>query len=224
MTLVEYRGPVPSNVNRCAKYSVVHGEDGLEIRLLHPTDDGRWNLTTDAHPELVRMVDEVKKAANGGRSGGAFYINEYRHVIVKSVDGRAFFAGRYDADLVFVDDDGVVISPIPSPDLRPGDPWPGSRPGIDYTLNASGDDVYYDVVVDRHRDRVLLSDVVGAANAETVAGVIAPFKTSGGGFYVNECRRIFGPPSGGGDFVYIGDLQGLPWFPEPSVGSDVTTR
>lgn len=224
MALVEYPGPVPSNVNRCAKYSVVHGDGGLEIRLLHPTDDGRWNLRTDAHPDLVRMVDDVKTEVNGGRSGGSFYINEYRHVIVKSVSGSAYFAGRYEEDLEFVDDDGVVIGPLPAPHLRPGDPWPGARPGIDYTLTARGDDVYYDIVMDRHRDRVLLSDVVGVTNAARVAAVIAPFKTSGGGFYVNECRHAFGPPSGGGDFVYIGDLHGLPWFPEPSVGPGVTVR
>ena len=136
MSLELYRGHVPSNVSKDAKYTVTASG---EVRLTYRIDARTKELlTTGEHPQLVEMVNAVK--SNMGRqSGGVFYINEWRHVLVKA-GGGTWFAGTYEPDLKF-DLDGGTVSGRASSSLSPGDPWTGVRVGIKYTLNAAGDDV-----------------------------------------------------------------------------------
>src|SRR4051812_36466770 len=127
----------PSSVKTDGKYRVT--ADG-QVRLIHTIDRvERALLTTDRHPELVAMVGEVKKA-HGEPPSGVFYINEWRHVLVKAA-GETWFAGRYESLLQF-DLDGETISARAPEGLQPGDSWSGPRVGVRYTLASSGDDVY----------------------------------------------------------------------------------
>src|SRR4051812_30595001 len=115
MALVEYAGNIPSNVAKDAKYSVVHdGVGGLEIRLIYrfgPRQEAL--LTTQGHPRLVELVNAVKEEAEGV-SGGAFYINEYGHVLVPAL-GQCWFAGEYEHLLEFSFQDST-IGPEPPQD------------------------------------------------------------------------------------------------------------
>ena len=62
MSAPRYTGNVPSNVSRDAKYSIVHGSGGMEIRLIFELSDGeRALVTTRQHPKLVAMVNAVKE-------------------------------------------------------------------------------------------------------------------------------------------------------------------
>ena len=56
-----YPGLAPSNVNKDAKYSVVSGEGGYEVRLCNASSREVALLTTGDHDELVDMVNTVKQ-------------------------------------------------------------------------------------------------------------------------------------------------------------------
>ena len=100
-----FRGNRPGNVNKAAKYTVVHraGTTGeFDIRLIWQVDRyERALLTTGEHPRLVGMVNAVKQEVNGV-PGGAFYINEHKQVIVPA-GSEYYLAGTYDTLLVFRD-------------------------------------------------------------------------------------------------------------------------
>ncbi len=67
---VPYPGNIPTNVNKDAKYSIVSGSDGYQVRLIVTLSAGvRELLTTDEHPELVEMVNEIKHQYNGAYGG-----------------------------------------------------------------------------------------------------------------------------------------------------------
>src|ERR1035441_5972293 len=91
-----------------AKYGV-RGTDG-RVALMYSTADGeRWHMTTDAHPELADMVNDVKRTQGAGPRG-PFYINEYKQVIVPVGDAaQYYFAGTYDLPLRF-EFEGKTIS------------------------------------------------------------------------------------------------------------------
>ena len=73
-----YPGLAPSNPSKDAKYSVVSGEGGYEVRLVYRVSSREVALlTTGDHDELVDMVNTVKTEMTG-QPGGAFYINEFR--------------------------------------------------------------------------------------------------------------------------------------------------
>ena len=63
------------------------------------------------------MVNSVKEGSTGA-PGGAFYINEYKHVLVPTSEG-CLYAGKY-APLLRFSFEGVEITPEPPPGLSPG--------------------------------------------------------------------------------------------------------
>jgi len=211
-----YPGLVPSNVSKDAKYSVVHGPDGMHVRLTYEIDRReRALLTTGEHPELVEMVNAVKEEFQG-TPGGAFYINEYWDVIVPTTSGP-FFAGCYEIPLRF-DLDGEVISSEAPAGLRPGDLWPGPHVGIAYVLAAGGNDIYFKLKNGQRELKESLSDHEGADSAAALARRLAAVKGSDGGrIYINECGEFFAPVGGSGEFRYLGPLDEDVWFTAPDV-------
>lgn len=212
-----YPGLCPSNVSKDAKYSVVSGADGYEVRLTYRVSSRELALlTTDDHPDLVEMVNAVKNELSG-QSGGAFYINEFRDVLVPA-GGDCYFAGIYEHNLEF-DFDGPSVSPVAPDDLVPGDAWLGPHVGIRYTLEAGGKDIRYEK---RSGNRVLLvklSDEVGKTAATALATRLARVRgTEGGRIYINEASEFFAPPrNDGSEFIYLGHLEEDDWFPQPDV-------
>ncbi|MEV1286941.1 hypothetical protein [Micromonospora sp. NPDC049679] len=217
--LVRYPGLSPSNAPKDAKYSVVHGPSGrMEVRLIYRVSDREKQLlTTDRHDRLVEMVNMVKQELNGF-PGGSFYINEYRDVLVPDRDG-AYFAGTYNEFLKF-DYDGKEITPVPPPDLAPGDPWVGPHVGIHYVLKVDGN-IKYEVASGRARIEHRLSDYVGPGPARLLAKRLGSIKgQAGGGIYINEACAFFARVHAGGGnwaYLYLGQLEDDAWFPAPDV-------
>jgi hypothetical protein len=219
-----FRGNCPRAVVKDAKYSVRSGQKGSVIGLTYSTDDDeRWHITTEAHPELVAMVNAVK-IAQGNAPNGSFYINEYKQVIVPVADSDVYYlAGEYDKPLRF-EFEGKTLSGEPvdleGNPLSPGDTWIGPHPGIPYKLAAGGNDIYYTIHPRPKVDKkVRLSKAVGLQSAVQGSAQIREFKGYAGGvFYVNEFCSIFAPVQEDRykwRYVYIGKLDLLLWFPRP---------
>lgn len=211
-----YGGNSPSNVSKDAKYSVVRSSNGWEVRVIYRLSaEEKALVTTASHPRLVELVNGVKEDYQGA-PGGAFYIDEYRHVLVPTNDG-CMFAGYYDEDLQFRFE-GHDIGPRPPADLEPGADWPGPRVGIPYTLAADGRDIRFkaetrpSVITERR-----LSKAAGNAAAARLAKELSRHKPGGGRIYINEAREFFAPVERDGDWVavYLGPLGDLEWFPDP---------
>ena len=217
-----FPGNLPRNVNHDAKYSVVHdGEGDMRIRLVYTLTEGeRALLSTDKHPSLVAMVNEVKEEIHGA-PGGSFYINEYGQVLVPTTNMTYFYAGTYPTLLEFPFE-RTVIGPKASAHKKPGDTRDGPHAGIPYTMAAGGRDFYYEVesrpgVV----KKVTLSSFVGVPAAAAVARRLAKVKgDQGGRVYINEAREFFAPIALGGSWEqqYLGPLGSDAWFPVPEVG------
>jgi hypothetical protein len=222
----EFGGNCPRNVSRDAKYAVRSQRDGAVVGLIYRTASGeQWHPTTEAHPDLVTMVNAVKTGV-GDAPNGPFYINEYAQVIVPvGSDARYYLAGEYEDPVEFsfegndLSGRGVDLDGRP---LQPGDRWTGPHPGIPYVLRAGGGNIYYERTVRQDvTRRVWLSDYVGAEDATDTARRIEAVKgAQGGRFYVNEWCEIFAPVQRAGQlsYWYIGhlDLLAEPWFPKPS--------
>jgi hypothetical protein len=210
-------------VAKDAKYSVKSGKGNPVVALTFNTDDDeRWYVTTEDHPELVNMVNRVKRDISG-KPFGSFYINEYKQVLVPAVDSDQYFlAGKYEPPLRF-EFEGKVISGEPidleGNPLSPGDTWVGPHPGIPYTLCAGGNDIKYTTQPRPNVEKtVKLSKVLNPEEAQKVASQISQFKGHfGGRFYVNEFCSIFAPILEGHElrYVYIGRIDLERWFPPP---------
>lgn len=193
----------------------------MQIRLVYRVSNREKELlTTDRHDELVEMVNQVKLELTGS-PGGAFYINEYRDVLVPdTINGGCVYAGNYTRDLEF-DYNGTRITPRPPHDLSPGDPWLGPHVGIRYTLMAGGGEIRYELKSGRTIRAHWLSDDVGRQRADELARRIATIKgNSGGRFYINEACEMFAPlggEEGGVDYIYLGPLEDSAWFHAPEV-------
>jgi hypothetical protein len=226
MDLTLFVGNCPGNVSKDAKYVVRAAKEGSGsvVALTYKApDDERWYVTTEDHPELVDMVNEVKIAA-GGSPHGPFYINEYQQVIVPAGPKATYYvAGEYATPLRFefegnyLSGEGVDLSGRP---LRPGDIWVGPHPGIPYVLKAGGRDIVYEYESRPNVSKIAyLSKLVGSDVAQAVARRIRDVKGfEGGRFYVNEWRRLFAPVqrSAVWQYVYIGELDlSEGWFPKP---------
>ncbi len=225
--LHEYQGHWPSNVGKDAKYSVKTRDGVWKVNLLYRVNSGdEYLLAAEEHDELVEMVNVVKRATNN-TEGGAFYINEYHHVLVPSMGGRMYFAGEYNKPLGFPFNGGRIGPKAPE-GLKPGDPWPGPHAGVAYTLAAGGNDLYHEASkVDAHGQeftkKIKLSDFAGPANAKGLANRLAAIKGSAGGrVYINEASEFFSPVANRGyEFIYLGhlepDARAEPdeWFPVP---------
>ena len=214
-----YEGNIPSNVNKDAKYSVVYGAAGkMEVRLIYRLGRGEKALvTTASHPDLVRKVNDVKEEFGLG-SGGAFYINEFGHVLVPA-GAECYCAGRYERYLEF-DFEGARISPQAPASLKPGEVWPGPRVGVAYTLSADGSDIRYSrqtrpSVTKEFR----LSEEVGEPAATRLARRLSRHKRGGGRVYINEAREFFAPIGSDGEWehIYLGSLGDDEWFSAPRI-------
>ncbi len=221
--LRKYTGLAPSNVSSDASYSVVGPESAPEIRLkFRISNRERALLTTDGHPDLVDMVNAVKKAISAGTPGGRFYINEFRDVLVPDGQGGAYWAGKYRYSLEF-DFDGTIIGPEAPDGLEPGDTWTGPHVGVRYTLAAGARDIRYKIKEGRIERTEMLSDSVGPEAAAELAARLGRVRgSSGGRFYINEAAHFFSPdPEGGADFIYLGCLtEDDQWFFPPEEFED----
>lgn len=216
--MIRYPGNAPSNVSKDAKYSVVRGAAGWEVRLVYRLSSSeRALVTTSNHPDLVEMVNNAKVEGNGAE-GGPFYVNEYRHVVVPTSDGP-LFAGKY-APLLRFRFEGADISPEAPAGLEVGQEWPGPRVGTAYVLAADGADIKYrvetrpSVTVERR-----LSAEIGRVGAARVARRFVVHKPGGGRIYINEAHECFGPTPQGEELchTYLGRIDQDEWFAEPAV-------
>ena len=221
-----FQGNCPKNVAKDAKYSVRSGVNGPAIGIFYATTAGeRWYVSSEDHPELVNMVNNVKMFL-GKPPNGSFYINEYKQVIVPAVGTENYYlAGIYEKPLKF-EFEGKIISGEPvdldGNSISPGDDWYGPHVGIPYVLCAGGNDIRYKI---RPRPNVIkeikLSNVIGKESAKSVAEKIRSLKGyEGGKFYVNELCSIFAPIQADEElkYVYIGKLDLQQWSPAPCQG------
>jgi len=228
---VRFQGNCPSAVLQTAKYHV-RLQPVPRVAIPYEVDDvERWMLSSKDHPALIQMVNAVRADLNE-KPGGAFYINEYKQVLVPDRREKIYYiAGIYTEPLRFIFDNGtrrVTISgeaidldgnPVSQLDI-----WPGLRHGIPYVLAAGGNDIYYRYSPRPDVERtVRLSKYVGAAAAEAVAARIRQVKGfQGGRFYINEWREMFAPKGEDDSSArilcyYVGRLRpDEPWFPKPN--------
>ena len=234
-----YRGLWPKNVSKLAKYTVGFVDGQWRVTVGYDIGDGlRFLAVEGGDTGLATLVNGVKKAV-ANQPGGAFYINEFRHVLVPVKSGSTseyYYAGRADEDFVF-DFEGKPLTTRPvnsnGRPLRPGEKWRGPRPGIPYVLAAGGNDIYYETPALTEADppavrpnmtrQVRLSRVLadrgGLARATKLVSDLRGHQ--GGRFYVNEHGAIFTPVAAGDgnglDFIFCGPIDRSEWFPEPSV-------
>ncbi len=238
-----YRGLWPQVIARLSKYAVRNVDGKWRITVLYAAGDGlRFLAVAGQGDDLIERINRAKLEA-GGQAGGAFYVNEYRHVVVPvgggEDNGRGatyYYVSKCYEDFVF-DFEGTPLSTKPvaadGTPLKPGDRWHGPRPGIPYVLRASGRDIYYETpaltdtdpptVRARMTRRVELSKVL--RNPEALERAVHPVRlqrgAAGGRFYVNEHGSMFTPVTAddgnGLDYIYCGQVDRNVWFPEPPV-------
>lgn len=219
-----FRGNCPSNVARDAKYSVRERGGESVVTLQYRTPDGeRWLVTNRDHPQLVKMVNAVK-IQHRASPKGAFYINEYKQVIVPiGAEKDYYLAGEYEAPLEF-EFEGNILSgdakTFGGNPLAAGDEWFGPHPGIPYKLKAGGQDIHYRAQLRADVTKeMFLSTFCGKEEARLLAQRLLEVKGfQGGRFYINEFRQLFAPVAQGRDwkYVYIGKLAPEDcWFPKP---------
>jgi len=238
-----YRGLWPQNVSRLAKY-VVRSEAGVwKVTVFYEAGEGLKYLAVEGGgQEVVNRINTLKSAVSD-KPGGAFYVNEYRHILVpiaapggKGTGSHYYCAGRLEGDFRF-EFEGKPLTTKPlaanGMPLKPRDKWIGPRPGIPYVLAASGADIYYETPALTETDppevrsnmtrKVQLSKVLKDAGA--VARATQPITAvrghQGGRFYVNEHGAIF-TPVGAGDgngleYTYCGQINRTTWFQEPVI-------
>ena len=217
MNLKRYTGYSPTRVTKDAKYTVTaYGDVRLEYQ---ESSRIRMMLTTSDHPDLVEMVNAIKNEINPGRDGGAFYINEFHHVLVPDGQGgKCYYAGNYTRDLEFGDDQLLVTARAPA-SLRPGDDWPGPHVGIPYVLNAGATDIRFENLIDERRwETILLTDFHDPVAVRLLTRRLADVKgTSGGRFFINERGEFFAPVgvAGSWTYKYIGPIGDDVWFHAP---------
>ena len=216
-----YQGNRPANVRKAAKYSIRSRQGGFVVAIIYEAANGeRWYPSTDKHPLLVKMVNDVK-TTHGTAPAGSFYVNEYHQVIVPVPGGNSnyYLAGEYREPLRF-EFEGTVISGEPidlqGHPLSIGCEWVGPHAGIPYTLSAGGNDIYYKYSPRLHVEKTMeLSLIIGQEKAAQVARPIKEIKGHlGGRFYVNEFGSIFAPvhESGNYRYLYVGQLNLDLWF------------
>lgn len=219
-----FMGNCPSAASKDAKYSIRDKAGETVVALHYRTPDGeRWLATTREHPQLVQMVNAVKLAIRSAPKG-AFYINEYKQVIVPVGPEKEYYlAGEYDAPLEFVFERNFLTGDAKDFDgrpLAPGDEWFGPHPGIPYILTPGGQDVYYRAQLRKDVIKEMkLSAYCGKEEARLFAQRLLAVKGfQGGRFYINEFLQLFAPVEQGRAwrYVYIGKQTPEEcWFPKP---------
>jgi hypothetical protein len=238
-----YCGVWPQNVSKLAKYGVRFLEGDWKITVLYDAGAGlRYLAVEGGEADLPCHINAVKTMFQD-TPGGAFYVNEYRHVIVpvkgdaSSVGSHYYYVCRLDGDFVFEFEGQPLTTRPVCPDgkmLNHGDRWIGPRPGVPYVLAAGGGDIYYETpaltddnppaIRPMMTRRVQLSKVLG--NKTLLAKAVGPIASlrghQGGRFYVNEHGAMFTPVEAGDgngiDYVYCGQVDRTAWFPEPPTG------
>lgn len=237
MTFKLYRGLWPKNVSKLAKYIIKFDSGEWRVAVLYDVGDGMQYLAVeDGQHDLVEKVNAVKRSINA-QPGGAFYINEFRHIIVpvsNGISSHYYYGGRFDGDLRF-QFEGRPLTTRPVDEhgtpLRPGDRWVGPRPGIPYVLSAGATDIYFESPALTADDppsvrenvirKVKLSMELGnrqqAAKAAAAIGQLRGY--SGGRFYVNEHGAMFTPVDKGDgnglSYIFCGEIDLNSWFTEP---------
>ena len=221
-----FTGNCPESVCKSAKYHIRLEKGTYVIGINYDTSDGEyWTPTTEEHPLLAKMVNDAKTEA-GQPLGGAFYINEFRQVIVPA-DGKYYLAGVYYEPLTFTiqDDNGndILISgqavDLKGNPLQPGDEWKGYLMGIPYVLSPQGPDIRFEIELNPHHfRRIPLSKVVDPKAARALAQRLSRIigHNFGGRFYINDVREMFKPVTRNGCvvYIYLGRLNDDdPWFP-----------
>ena len=167
------------------------------------------------------MVNVVKIETTGN-PGGAFYINEYKQVIVPASDGsgKYYLAGEYSIPLEFIFEGNIISGnalDYNGQSLSPGDVWAGPHAGIPYVLSAAKKDVTYEEEVRPNVTRKHeLSQHIGKDQAFTVVRPLLANKPSGGRIYVNEYCQVFAPCEGtnGFNYIFMGSISLAHWFPK----------
>jgi hypothetical protein len=220
--LVEFDGNCTGNVSKDAKYKIKYDDGEWKVGLTYETSDGeRWYPVSDKHSELVEMVNSIKKVISK-KPGGAFYINEYKQVIVPTAGDKAYYlAGEYTKPLEFEIEQKILsgdAKDFTGKSLSPGDEWNIPHPGIKYILSASLDDIYYEREIrPRVTKRFKLSDYQKPSTVEKICDLINSEKTSGR-FYINEFGHVFTPLGKNPiKYIYVGKIENLnEWFPKPT--------
>jgi hypothetical protein len=102
-TVTLYRGVWPQNVSKLAKYAVRFIEGEWKVTVLYDAGDGlRYLAVEGGAPDIASRVNAVKNALRD-QPGGAFYVNEYRHILVpvtaagpSGAGSQYYMAGRLD--------------------------------------------------------------------------------------------------------------------------------
>ena len=232
-----YRGLWPQNVSRLAKYAVKFDRGDWRVAVLYDVGDGLRYLAVESGGHSLATQVNAVKLAHGAQPGGAFYINEFRHVVVPVGVDRTpdyYFAGRFDDDLAFTfEGKPLTCRPVNAAGapLQPGDPWVGPRPAIPYVLAAGGSDIYFEspaltdadppTVRENVTRKVKLSAVLrDKGRAARAAAAVSRLRGyPGGRFYVNEYGAMFTPIDRGDgdglDYIYCGQIDRNNWFDEP---------
>lgn len=227
---VRFIGNCPRNVTEDSKYSVRYEKGEYVVGLVYQSvDDESWRPTSSAHPELVERINRVKIHFTGAL-GGAFYINEYKQVLVPvGDDSEYYYCGEYSTPLTFEFEGRIISGEALDQDgnpLQPGTPWMGPHPGIRYVLAAGGKDVYYRYLVRPGVEhKVRLSKFINVERAKAVALGLSKLKGySGGRIYVNEFANAFAPIKGeyGQEFKFLQKIDLENWFPKPVIVQDET--
>jgi hypothetical protein len=220
-----FNGNRPGNVRKSAKYQIRSRAGSHVVAIVYEAAEGeRWYPSTDQHPELVKMVNNVK-TTHGSAPGGSFYINEYHQVIVPVIGaGQDYYlGGEYRRPLRFEFEEKVISGePVDfeGRPLSPGSVWIGPHAGIPYTLAAGGNDIYFTFSPRPNVEKkVCLSSQIGREAAREASEPIRSVKgSSGGRFYVNEFLSIFAPINSryGIDYLYAGQIDLSKWFGRPN--------
>ena len=220
---VEFKGNCPKNVNKDAKYTVRSHNGQYVVGITYQSDNGeRWFPFTQEHAALAQMVNAVKNDMTGN-PGGAFYINEYKQVIVPASDGsgKYYLAGEYTIPLEFIFEGNIISGNAVNYSgerLSSGEVWAGPHAGIPYVLSRAKKDITYEAEVRPYVTKQHgLSRYIGKDQAFAVVRPLLAHKLDGGRIYVNEYCQIFAPCEGtkGFQYIYIGEVNLAQWFPKP---------
>ncbi|HPW21246.1 MAG TPA: hypothetical protein PLE61_10595 [Vicinamibacterales bacterium] len=240
---VLYRGAWPQSVSKLAKYSVRLVDGEWKVTVSYDAGVGlRYLAVEGGATGVAKRVNAVKTALRD-KPGGAFYVNEYRHLLVPVGGGELggagslyYCAGRLIDEFRFEYESQPLTTRPVRPDgtpLEAGERWIGPRPGIPYVLAAGAGDIYYKTPALTEADpptvragmtrKVQLTKVLHNRQAlPSVIQLVARVRGhKGGRFYVNEHGAMFTPLGAGDgdglDYIYCGQISPEAWFPEPQI-------
>ena len=238
-----YRGLWPQNVSKLAKYSVRFVDGAWKVTVLYEAGAGlRYLAVEGGGTEVASRINDIKTALRD-EPGGAFYVNEYRHLIVpvagsssSGTGSHYYYAGRLETDFSF-EFDGRLLTTKPirgnGTPLAVGESWVGPRPGIPYVLAAGAVDIYYETpalteddppnVRTSMRRKVQLSKIVrDNVVVKRACRPIADIRGHQGGRVLRERARCHVHTARCGRrqrsrLHLLRTDRSIAWFPEPKV-------